>query len=65
MFTVSDLLIISKTDALGLFDFDPSAAAARAKALNPAIEVIETSAKTGEGFDAVADWIRAASGRVA
>jgi hydrogenase nickel incorporation protein HypB len=63
MFTVCDLLIINKVDVLGSFDFDPAAAAARARALNPDIEVISASAKTGEGFDAVADWVRAAAAR--
>jgi hydrogenase nickel incorporation protein HypB len=59
MFTVADLLIINKIDTLDSFDFDPAAAAARARALNPSIEVREASAKTGEGIGPIADWIRA------
>ncbi|MDR1028968.1 MAG: hydrogenase nickel incorporation protein HypB [Clostridiales Family XIII bacterium] len=58
MFSVADLLLINKIDCLGLFDFDLDAVCARARALNPGIAVIAVSAKTGEGFDAVADWIR-------
>jgi hydrogenase nickel incorporation protein HypB len=60
MFTVCDLLIINKIDTLGVFDFDPAAAAARARRLNPNIEIIEASAKTGEGAGLIADWIRSA-----
>jgi hydrogenase nickel incorporation protein HypB len=61
MFTVCDLLIINKIDALGVFDFDPAAATERARALNPGIEVIAASAKTGEGCGLIADWIRSAA----
>jgi hydrogenase nickel incorporation protein HypB len=58
MFTVADLLVIGKIDTLGVFDFDPAVVAARARALNPAIEVVEASAKTGEGVERVVDWLR-------
>jgi hydrogenase nickel incorporation protein HypB len=58
MFTVCDLLILNKIDTLGVFDFDPEAVATRARKLNPAIEIIEASAKTGEGFDLLSAWIR-------
>lgn len=58
MFTVSDLMLVNKMDAAEIFDFDLEAAARRAKALNPAIAVIPVSAKTGEGFDRAADWLR-------
>jgi hydrogenase nickel incorporation protein HypB len=63
IFTVCDLLIINKMDTLGMFDFDAGAVASRAKALNPDIDVIEVSAKTGEGCGDAADWIRAARSR--
>jgi hydrogenase nickel incorporation protein HypB len=58
MFSVCDLLIINKTDAMGIFDFDLAAATERAKRLNPDITVIAASAKTGEGFDEVAEFLR-------
>jgi hydrogenase nickel incorporation protein HypB len=57
MFTVSDLLIINKIDTLNVFDFDIAQAEKRAKALNPDIEVMRVSAKTGEGIDRIAAWI--------
>jgi hydrogenase nickel incorporation protein HypB len=58
MFTVCDLLILNKIDTLGVFDFDTEKAAERARALNPNIKVIPASARTGEGFDIIAEWIR-------
>jgi hydrogenase nickel incorporation protein HypB len=58
MFTVCDLLIINKIDTLGVFDFDVKLAEKRVKSLNPDIEIITASAKTGEGIDRIADWIR-------
>ena len=58
MFSIVDLILINKTDCLGYFDFDVDAVRERIKKLNPNVTVLEVSAKTGEGFDAVADWIR-------
>ena len=58
MFTVADALVINKIDALPMFDFDVEAVRARVKALNPDMAVFVVSAKTGEGIDAWADWVR-------
>ena len=58
MFTKVDLILINKIDTVSLFDFDFDAARARAADLNPEITVLHVSAKTGEGFDAVADFLR-------
>ena len=58
MFTVCDALIVNKTDVLPYFDFDMDAMAERARRLNPGIEIIPISAKTGEGVDKWADWLR-------
>jgi len=57
MFQVSDALIISKTDALPIFDFDIGTCTERARKLNPAIEVFPLSAKTGEGMEAWLSWL--------
>ena len=57
MFQESDVLLITKTDALPYFDFDLSAASRRAKALNPAIRIFPLSAKTGEGMEAFEEWL--------
>ncbi len=59
MFSVSDVLIINKMDAIGIFDFDFEVCAQRAKKINPDIRIIPVSAKTGEGIDEWADWLRA------
>ncbi|MCL2244281.1 MAG: hydrogenase nickel incorporation protein HypB [Treponema sp.] len=58
MFQISDVLIISKTDTLPVFDFNIEACAARAKKLNPNIKIFPVSAKTGEGMEAWLDWLR-------
>ncbi|AGA68261.1 hydrogenase accessory protein HypB [Desulfitobacterium dichloroeliminans LMG P-21439] len=58
MFSMVDVLIISKIDCLPYFDFDVRAVKESVKKLNPNIEIFETSAKTGEGFDQWADWLR-------
>ena len=58
MFSVSDLVLINKIDTLDYFDFDMDAARERILKLNPAATVLPVSAKTGEGLDAVDDWVR-------
>ena len=52
MFQISDCLLISKTDAKAVFDFDEAAASERALKLNPGLSVFPVSAKTGEGYEA-------------
>ena len=59
MFTISDVVLINKCDTLSVFDdFDTEAVKERILKLNPNAKVIFVSAKTGEGFDEWADWIR-------
>ncbi len=58
MFSQSDALVISKTDALPYFDFDVETCAARARRLNPEIRVFPLSARSGEGMDALETWLR-------
>ena len=58
MFSIVDVLLINKMDAMDYFDFDLEAVKERVKKLNPNIKVIPISAKTGEGIDEWADWIR-------
>ena len=58
MFTVSDVMLVNKIDTAPIFDFDLAAAGARARALNPAIEIFPVCARTGEGFEAVAELLR-------
>jgi hydrogenase nickel incorporation protein HypB len=58
MFSIVDVLLINKMDAIEYFDFDLEAVKARVKKLNPNIKVIPISAKKGEGIDEWAQWIR-------
>jgi hydrogenase nickel incorporation protein HypB len=58
MFSIVDVLLINKIDTLGVFDFDIEAVKERVKKLNPNIKVIPICAKTGEGIEEWADWIR-------
>ncbi|MBU5590715.1 hydrogenase nickel incorporation protein HypB [Clostridium sp. MSJ-4] len=58
MFSIVDVLLINKIDAIDYFDFDLEAVKTRAKKLNPNIKIIPISARTGEGIDEWADWIR-------
>lgn len=58
MFSIVDVLLINKMDAIDFFNFDLEAVKERVKHLNPHVKVIPISAKTGEGIEAWADWIR-------
>lgn len=58
MFTVCDVLLVNKIDVLPYFDFDLARLTERVKKRNPKISIIPISAKTGEGIDMWADWLR-------
>ena len=58
MFSVCDVLVINKIDAMGIFDFDIESVKQRVQLLNPEIQIITVSCKTGKGIDAWANWIR-------
>ncbi len=51
MFKQVDVLIISKIDACGIFNFDFDAVKTRVEKLNPTIKIFPLSAKTGDGMD--------------
>ena len=57
MFRESDVLLITKIDALPYFDFRLEQCVDRARALNPAIQIFPVSAKTGQGMDAWEQWL--------
>lgn len=59
MFEVCDVMIINKTDVLSYFDFNMQKVKEYAKKRNPDIKIFPISAKTGDGVDALADFIRA------
>lgn len=57
MFTICDVLLINKIDAIDYFDFDIAKCTERAKKLNPNIVVIPISARNGDGIDKWANWL--------
>jgi hydrogenase nickel incorporation protein HypB len=57
MFSVSDLMLISKIDLLPYLDFNVDQAIDYAKRVNPNLEIILLSAKSGEGMEAWINWI--------
>lgn len=59
MFSVCDVVLINKCDTLCVFeDFDREAVKQRIHALDPQAEIYFVSAKTGEGMEQWADWLR-------
>lgn len=58
MFSVCDLILISKIDTMDFFDFDIEKAKANIYNLNPNATIIPISAKTGEGMEELAQWIK-------
>jgi hydrogenase nickel incorporation protein HypB len=57
MFSVCDLLVVSKIDYLQGSDFDMRALTKSALKLNPKMRIIQTSCKTAEGLDEWCDWL--------
>ena len=58
IFTVCDALIINKIDVLPYFDFDMEKVVEYAHMRNPNLKIFPVCAKTGEGVEAWADWLR-------
>jgi hydrogenase nickel incorporation protein HypB len=59
MFRTSDLCIINKTDLLPYLDFDLEKAKDYARQINPELQLIELSVKTGEGMELWYEWLSA------
>lgn len=58
MFSVCDVVLINKIDVMPYFDFDLEKCRENIRLRNPEAKVIPISAKTGEGVDVWADWLR-------
>ncbi len=58
MFAESDVLVISKIDALPYFDFDMDKCKERALYLNKNIQIFPVSAKTGQGMEELENWLK-------
>jgi hydrogenase nickel incorporation protein HypB len=59
MFTAARLAILNKTDLAPHCDADLPAYIANLRRINPTIDILQLSARTGEGMAAWVDWLRA------
>jgi hydrogenase nickel incorporation protein HypB len=60
MFAAAQLMVLSKTDLLPYVDFDVERCMAYARRINPSIEVLLLSSRSGVGMDAWLDWLQQA-----
>ncbi len=58
MFQVCDAVLINKIDVAPYFDFDFEKCTEYIRMRNPKAAIFPISAKTGEGIEAVADWLK-------
>ena len=58
MFSICDVVLINKIDVLPYFDFDMQKCEQYVHMRNPNAIIIPICAKTGEGIDKWADWLR-------
>jgi hydrogenase nickel incorporation protein HypB len=63
MFAAADLLLLNKSDLLPHLDFDVGLCLANALRINPHLQTLVVSAKTGEGLAAFVAWIEASAAR--
>jgi len=63
MFATADLMLLNKADLLPHLDFDVGLCLANALRINPNLQTLVVSAKTGEGVAAFAAWIEATAAR--
>jgi len=59
MFAASDLMLLTKTDLLPHLDFDVAKCIDYARRVNPGIEVMQVSSKSGAGMDGWLAWLDA------
>ena len=57
MYQECSVLVINKIDTLPVFDFDKARLEKQVRALNPEIKLFYISAKTGEGVEALAEYL--------
>jgi len=58
MFRAADLMLITKIDLLPYFEFSVEKAVEEARKLNPKMDIIQISTKTGEGLDKWINYIK-------
>jgi hydrogenase nickel incorporation protein HypB len=57
MFSISDVLIVSKIDYISISDFNMEALIDKVTRMNPDIKIFQVSAKNGRGMDEWCDWL--------
>jgi hydrogenase nickel incorporation protein HypB len=62
MFSAADLIVINKTDLLPYVDFDVERLTRDARKLQPGVEVLTLSARTGDNLDRWFGWLKVLSG---
>ncbi len=58
MFAASGLMLLNKTDLLPHVEFDVTRCLDYARRVNPDIQILQLSARTGDGMAAWLDWVR-------
>jgi len=58
MFRSCQLVLVNKIDLLPHLDFDLDGFLANLRQVNPAADILQVSARTGEGVDGWVDWLR-------
>jgi hydrogenase nickel incorporation protein HypB len=61
VFAAAGMLVLTKTDLLPHVDFDVRRCIEHARAINPAIAVLQLSARSGEGMQDWIDWLSASA----
>ena len=64
MFASADLMVLNKSDLLPHLDFDVPRCIANALRVNPALQTLVVSARTGEGLAPLVAWIEAHAARL-
>ena len=57
MFSDSQVLLVNKTDLIGMGDFDMDELKKTVEKMNPEITIFELSCRTGDGIEAWTDWL--------
>ncbi len=63
MFATADLMLLNKADLLPHLDFDVGQCLANALSVNPNLQTLIVSARTGEGVAAFTAWVEASAAR--
>ena len=65
MFAAADLMLLNKSDLLPHLDFDVGSCIAHALRVNPNLQTLVVSARSGEGMAALYAWIESRAARLA